>query len=141
MAPLYQMLGELIHYCTKCQLDLNHRITLMKGALPARILCLTCKTERAYRSIPSKAPTGKRVTAAVRAATAKAKTSEDLDWRRKLNDPDKTPKPYAPLGAYRAEDHIYHPTFGKGVVAGFVHPDKIQIYFEDGLKLLKGARA
>lgn len=138
----YKMLGELLHHCTKCGLTLNHRITLMNGSVPARVLCLTCKSERAFRAVNTPGSSIKRKVASgtVRSSTART-ASEDSAWRLKLSDRSKTPQTYAASGRFQLDDHIYHPTFGRGVVVEFIHPDKIKVFFEDGVKVLKGNKS
>jgi hypothetical protein len=137
----YKMLGEFVCHCTKCGLDLNHRITLMNGDEPRRVLCLTCQTEHAYRS-----PSRERKVAPVRTLSthefARVRQShEESVWQSKLSDKSKTPISYAPNQTYVSDDLIYHPTFGLGLVIGFIDGDKVQIYFStNGVKLLKGRK-
>lgn len=130
----FKMLGEIIHYCTKCKLNLNHRITLMGDKLPKKILCLTCNSERQYRVDKPKTGATRRV-AGVKAAP---KVDLESEWRAKLANKDKTPKPYPdPSPSYRDDDLIYHKAFGLGLVVNLIPPDKMRIYFDDGLKILK----
>jgi hypothetical protein len=137
----YKLLGELIHYCTKCKLDLNHMITVMKKDQPGTILCQTCKTPRQYRA-PKKLASGvtaKRSVAGPKSASRK--NAEENTWKTWLNNESKTPKNYSVEGSFRLEDIINHPTFGRGVVVGFVDPGKMQVFFYDTLKLLMGKKS
>lgn len=127
----YKMLDELIHYCTRCKLDLNHRIIRVDNGVPKRMLCLTCQTERMYRP---KAPAVRRAAAGKAAA---AKEALEAGWREKLNAGGKTPKPYTIDGIYKVDDILEHKVFGLGISTANVPPDKIHVYFNDGLKLLK----
>ena len=77
--PEFKMLDEVIHYCTRCKLDLNHRMTRVTDGVPKRVLCLTCHTERMYRP---KAPAVRKA-AAGRAAAARA--TIEAEWRAKLH--------------------------------------------------------
>src|SRR5688500_1444833 len=128
MSTAYTMLGELIHHCSRCKLDLNHRIILMKGSVPARVLCLTCKSERAYReaAVSEAKPKRKAISSATRAAAtaSRAKAAAlEIEWRQKLHDTGRSPVNYGVDVAFKIDQHVYHPTFGRGVVVGFVHPD------------------
>ncbi len=139
MAQIYRMLEEIIHPCSKCKLDLNHRITLMDGDKPARVLCLTCNTERAFKD-PEKAvrklirtATTTKLKSAVRAAR------EEDTWVAALRAGAKTPKRYDTATPLAKEDHVHHVKFGLGLVVETEHPDKLHIYFESaGMKVLKG---
>ena len=140
--PEYKMLGETITHCSRCQLDLNHRITLMDGEKPARVLCLTCKSEHRFRSgaKSSSAPSGSRRLALSRSSSAPKTGTLEANWRLKLEDKSTTPKSYKIDATYALDDVIYHPNFSRGLVVGFIHPDKIQIFFDEGVKVLKGLK-
>jgi len=129
--PEFKMLDEMIHYCTRCKLDLNHRVIRVTEGVPQRMLCLTCHTERVYRP---KAP-GIRKAAAGRAAAARA--TLEAEWRAKLHAEKKTPKPYSMDGIYKIDDILEHKVFGLGLNTELVMPDKVQVFFDDGMKLLK----
>ncbi len=127
----FKMLDEILHYCTRCKLDLNHRIVGLVGTTPKRVLCLTCQTERAYRP---KAPSVRRAAAGKAAAE---KQALETSMREKLHAGTKTPKPYSLEGTYKVDDIIQHHVFGLGLAKELIPPDKIQIFFDDGTKLLK----
>ena len=137
----YKMLAEFVTYCGKCKLDLNHRITLMNGSVPARVLCLTCHGEHSYRD-----PSNKVQREAKRSVTPALKTrarqsSEQNDWNLLLSDQSVTPKKYNINEIFFLNDHVIHPKFELGLVVGFEHPDKVHIYFKDeGVKILKGKK-
>ncbi|MBU0504434.1 MAG: hypothetical protein ABII18_10285 [bacterium] len=137
----YTMLGELICYCSKCKLDLNHRITLMDGTRPKRVMCLTCKATHSFKDPDKPKTTKKNTTKGTAKALTKAKVSaQEKDWRLKLTDTAKTPSKYNMKEAYSMEELVYHPTFGRGIVVTFDHPDKIHVFFDEGLKVLKGLK-
>lgn len=123
MSP-YKMMEEIVCYCGKCKLDLNHRITRVEKGLPVRVHCLTCRTDRSYHGKSTSQGT-------------KRKGAQEAEWREKLLRRDRVPKPYDIEQAYAMDDHLRHKLFGTGVVVGFIHPDKVNVYFEDGLKTLK----
>lgn len=129
------MLDELIHWCTRCKLDLNHRVIRVdNNGVPKRILCLTCQSDRIYRpkSLSNrKAAFGK---------AAAAKLVQDNALREKLNSSKRSPKAYAMDGVYKLDDVISHHTFGLGLATEIVSSDKVQIFFDDGMRLLKCGR-
>ncbi|MDQ2643863.1 MAG: hypothetical protein M3020_08625, partial [Myxococcota bacterium] len=46
---------EIDSWCTKCRLELGHRIVAMVGGAPKRVICLTCGSEHNYRAVKSDA--------------------------------------------------------------------------------------
>src|ERR1051325_761119 len=83
--------GEIDAWCTKCRLDLGHRIVAMVQGVPKRVICQTCFGEHAYRAprtLPQKAgvfvrrnnagpPSEKRAQPAGVRAAAKARVEQD----------------------------------------------------------------
>jgi hypothetical protein len=76
-----------------------------------------------------------RKAAAGRAAAARA--ALENGWREKLHAEKKTPKPYSMDGIYKIDGILEHKVFGLGLNTEFVLPDKVQVFFDDGMKLLK----
>lgn len=140
----YKMLGEFVHFCTKCQLNLNHRITLMDGSEPARVLCLTCHSERKFRNSRGKSEKTTRVARAPVTSKDKAKVqsgSQNLEWRRLISENNHLARSYNMNEAFALHDVVKHPTFGLGLVVGFDHPDKVRLFFDGDVKVLRGKKA
>ena len=136
MTP-YKMMDEVVCYCSKCKLELNQRIVRVDAGRPKRVLCLTCNVEHGYRkSAPRKAGEGKARTP----RGPSTKEVQEAEWRTKLDRKNKTPKTYNMDQPYLLDDHIDHQLFGMGLVVSLVHPDKISVFFQDGLKLMKCGR-
>lgn len=70
-------------------------------------------------------------------STALSKGDQEAEWRTKLDRKNKVPKTYAMDQPYLLDDHVDHRLFGVGLVVSLVHPDKINVFFQDGLKLMK----
>lgn len=131
-----KLMDEIIAYCTKCKLELNHRVILVAKDKPKKVLCLTCKAEHAYRkSAPAKTGEGKPRKS--RANTAKV--DQEADWRAKLDKGSKSTKPYGMDKAFSLDDHVEHQLFGVGLVVNLIPPGKVNIFFQDGLKMMKCA--
>ena len=80
--------------------------------------------------------------AAVSRAAAKAqKAAEDMEqnWQRTMNMTAASARPYAMNESFAVGDVIDHPKFGSGVVQEIFPPDKMQILFRDGAKMLRCA--
>ena len=130
----YKISDEIVSYCTKCKLELNSRVIRVEEGKPKKVLCLTCNNEHAYRkSAPAKAGTGK----VRKTRLSVLKEDQDAEWRAKLDRRDKTPKAYAMDKVYLLDDHVEHQLFGVGLVVGVIAPDKINVFFQDGVKMMK----
>ncbi len=58
-------------------------------------------------------------------------------WQQVMNTYCGTPKIYNMDASFALGDIIDHPTFGRGVVQELRYPDKVQILFREGVKVLK----
>ncbi len=139
--------------CTKCKLVTNHTIVAMVEDKPARVMCNTCNGTHNYHApkVPkapkaAKAAKAPRVTSAGRATSAKksatAKQKELLadieQWQSLSLDADPTKAiPYNMQASFKMGNWVTHPTFGMGVVTEVFKPNKVEILFQDGKKLLR----
>jgi hypothetical protein len=48
-----------------------------------------------------------------------------------------TPLPYAMNNTYKMQDFLEHPVFGRGEVIKVASPGKIEVLFQDGVKILR----
>jgi hypothetical protein len=126
-----KLLEELIHWCTRCKLNLNHRIIRVDDGVPRRVLCLTCQTDRVYRpkSLSS------RNAAMGKAAAAQAVQEEQ--WRDKIKGSKRSPKTYTMEETFKLEDLVAHDKFGIGLATEFISNDKVRVFFDEGVKVLK----
>ncbi len=115
---------EVLSYCGKCKLALAHVIIDMKNdTTVGKCQCKTCSAKHNYRD--PDAVTKKKTT-----------PSEAEIWKEALAKTDGAAKPYAMDKSFEEGDLIDHETFGKGVVMRLAIDDKIEVQFEDALKLL-----
>ena len=132
----YQVAKDVISYCTSCKRNLVHVIVALNGEKIARVLCRSCKKEHAYH--PSKgdkeASTKKRSSK----ASPVKKTDKALKaWQTAMEKCNSLPgKAYSLTGTFGAEDKIDHGTFGMGVVNKLIKPNKMEVLFEEGTKIL-----
>ena len=133
----HKLMDEIVSYCTKCKLELNQRVIRVEAGKPKRVLCLTCNTERAYRkSAPAKVGEKK----APKKRPASAKVTQEAEWLERLSQPQKGAKTYDMNTVYRLDDTVEHHLFGAGLVVGLIPPDKISVFFQDGVKTMKCGR-
>jgi hypothetical protein len=139
--------AEIDSYCTKCKLDLNHRIIAMDGEKPKRVECLTCRGHHNYRMpkalrAKKKAAPRKRATGATSArarANAEAKLAVErkeawetaIAGRATTDFTRYTLKIMAEVGLL-----VHHKKFGDGVIADVLEDGKCQVLFENGAKTL-----
>jgi hypothetical protein len=123
---------EVLSYCGKCKLALTHIIVTMKNETTiGKCQCKTCSAKHNYRD--PEAVVEKKNTATTRKKTA-IPVAEI--WKSAVTKTDGRAKPYAMDKRFKEGDLIAHATFGKGVVMQLIMDDKIQVQFEDALKLL-----
>lgn len=126
--------SDLVHYCSRCALELGHTVLAMVGSEPARIRCNTCKSERNYRAT-------KRLTKVLDSETATRESRPKLHqpdlYRAKLKEfADRTPKTYRIDIEALENDVIDHPKFGRGIVMKLIHPDRMDVLFQDENRVL-----
>jgi hypothetical protein len=147
--------GEIDAYCTKCKLDLTHRIIAMVGDAVKKVECKTCGSHHLYRrpkterdaaharmakraedrkTTTSAGPVAGGGTKAERAARAeRAERDQVSAWEHAIAG-----KPSSAFTAYRISlsfgqgDLVKHPKFGDGVVAKVIDQSKVEILFKDG---------
>jgi hypothetical protein len=133
----YKMMDEVVCYCTNCKLELNHRITRVEAGRPKRVLCLTCNTERTYRKSEAAMAT-KTKKPSKRPLSAKA--TQEAGWQAKIDQRRENAKAYDMTQSYKLDEVIEHQLFGAGLVVGILPPDKISVFFQDGVKTMKCGR-
>jgi hypothetical protein len=141
--------GDIIEArCTKCREVLNHRIVAMVEAKVVRVECNTCKGMHNYYPPPAakeaKAPrtasvSKPRSTSAVPRASKKDPTEiEREEWASLYPTFDhEKALPYNMENRFQVKRLILHPAFGLGIVKAVIVPNKMQVLFKEGIKLLR----
>jgi hypothetical protein len=155
MSDKLTVASEVDAYCTKCKMDLTHRIIAMVGYTIKKVECLTCHghhTFRAPKSMPRPAagsavrkrgelgkpsprPTGAKAAQATR-------TSEHQVWERAIvgRKPEEFTT-YAMGQSFSEGQLVRHSRFGDGVVTEIRDPNKVSILFETGVRTLAHGRS
>ena len=134
--------GDIIEArCTKCRAVYNHTIVAMIGTRVVRVQCNTCGGQHNYHSPQEEKKTVERSSARrpvgekSRRASAVAGPSE---WEHAMEGRDSASAvPYAMDASFRVDALVNHPTFGIGIVTAVIKPNKVEILFRDGKKLLR----
>lgn len=129
--------------CTRCKSVLNHTIVAMVGEKIVRVECSTCFGVHSYHPVKTAKVSGAVKSTANRAVTPrKAKADPEAvaraEWEtlRLSIDPAQAIN-YDMTRTYRIRNVLSHPSFGLGVVQAVLPPNKIDVLFQSGKKLLR----
>lgn len=131
---------DVLSYCSKCKLNLNHTIVAMKDSQTiAKVKCNTCKTMHAFKD-PSQSKTKstgtriKKVASPTKSSSNKIVSVSDL-WMDKMSNTTKKSTPYSVKTKFHEGDIIDHVKFGPGIVEKVID-DKIEVVFRHEIKTL-----
>ncbi|MDH3347774.1 MAG: hypothetical protein OEM02_06705 [Desulfobulbaceae bacterium] len=131
---------EVDSRCTKCKGITNHMVIAMVGDEIAKVQCNNCSSRHKYR--PPVAPKTKKVVIGRNTSTTKEKKPRAP---RKSRAPEPLPPldstnaiPYSMETVFSVKDIVEHNTFGLGLVISTTLPNKIEIHFKEGKKILIG---
>ena len=131
--------------CTKCRAIMNHTIVAMQGEQVVRVECNTCRgTHNYYPEKKAKAPaaggSAKKAAPAPRKPKVDPVAVEREEWESLSMTMDPaTAVPYDMNGTFRVKRLVAHPAFGLGVVKLLINPNKMEVLFQSGKKLLRCA--
>jgi len=124
---------------------MNHTIVAMVGDKVVRVECNTCRGTHNYHSKPepkaaATATARKSASPAAPRAPRRDPGAADRDEWESLRGEIEVARaiPYEMTAKYRAKTVVSHSVFGLGVVM-LVMPNKIEVLFRDGKKLLRSA--
>ncbi len=144
--------GEIDAWCTRCKMDLAHRIGALVAGVPRRVVCMTCGSEHNYR--PAKSAATPRATSksssrdASRERSPAAKTlgpkqpalgkraaAAKEDWESHVRS-GRPFRRYAATETFSPGDLVTHSKFGQGYVVTLLGGGKLSIAFADGPRTL-----
>lgn len=143
--------GDIIEArCTKCREVLNHRIVAMVEDKVVRVECNTCNGVHNYYPPPAAKATK---TASATSKTVSKPRKSSATPRVVKRDPLELEReewaslsptfdyekaiPYDMNGRFNVKRLILHPVFGIGIVKTVIVPNKMQVLFKEGIKLLR----
>jgi hypothetical protein len=143
--------SEIDSWCTKCRLDLGHRIVAMVGGRPKRVICQTCGSQHNYRAPQSALPersarsrsagsSGKSASVPRVTQKAKAEAERLSEWEARIAGQrlDAFTR-YSMDGHFLRDQLILHSKFGEGYVLDVLEDSKVNIMFRDGPRTLAHA--
>jgi len=128
--------------CTRCRTVLNHTIVAMVGERVVRVQCNTCGGQHNFHPPQEEKKPADRA-AAPRPTTGSRPRKEPVparptEWELTVAGRDPAEAvPYAMDRPFRQGDLVAHPVFGLGLVTALSKPNKVEILFRDGKKLLR----
>ncbi len=134
--------GDIISFCSRCQLSLAHiLVSLGPDSLPAKVICKTCKAEHrhkvAKKASVKKAKTARKSKGTTSARKLKKEESVQMNlerWTRLVSE--KTPIKYSVRTLFKQSDVVDHSSFGIGLVESLMEDDKINVLFRTESKVL-----
>jgi hypothetical protein len=145
MPKPYTAGAEIDAYCTKCRMDLGHRIVALVEGRPKRVICSTCGSEHNYRASEADAKLAGVRRTAPRAVGARAQgtrtTRSQADslrqWESKIAGQAATAfVRYSVDKSFKAGQLLLHKTFGEGCVMEVLDGNKVAVLFRGGIKTL-----
>jgi len=133
--------GHIESKCNRCEQVTNHIVVAMVGEKVVRVECNCCGTTHAYRSPkPTKNSSPRKPAAPRKTAAEKAAARNEAAWQEQVGALDPSGAvPYAMDARLAKGLLVSHPSFGLGLVTETVKPNKAEILFESGSKLLRCA--
>ncbi len=150
--------------CTRCNDVTGHVIVALVGGEIVKVECCACgSVHKYYQPVAARQPRTKDTVCRVRAGSdrkeavsaakpaspasetprhsvsksQKAALEIEQAWQRSMNETLAEARPYSMHEHFAVGDVVEHPKFGNGVVQELLPPDKMQILFRDGTKLLR----
>lgn len=128
-------------WCTRCRMNLNHRVIAVVGSEVKRVHCLTCGGDHQYyppKEAASEKPSEKRPKTPRPGPAPRSSGRASGEWSRIMKEmpPDTTPRPYAVSEAYQPTEYIVHAVFGPGRVLEILGSERIEVIFQEGRKVL-----
>jgi hypothetical protein len=125
-------------HCLKCKELTSHTVIAMDGERVLKVQCKLCGGRHALRP---NAPAAARPRAARKPAAATKKVATmSQEWEKQMVKADSgRALPYGMDKSFERGDLIDHAHFGMGIVQTTQRPDKMEVLFEQGVKLMRCA--
>ena len=130
---------EIAAYCGKCKDERSHTVAAMDGDTVKRVTCSSCGGTHNYKLAPAAAAKSATTTSGegeARPAKKRASSRRSKEGEAFSIDPKRPVKPYDMNNTFSAGDVINHSKFGLGAVETAFPPNKIEVRFQEGKKLL-----
>jgi len=126
---------ELNAQCGKCKEERTHIVAAMDGEIVRRVTCSMCGSTHNYKVKPAVVAPGAAGSAGG-SAKKKATSRRTKEPATFTIDPKRPVKSYDMNNIFSTGDVINHSKFGLGAVEAAVPPNKIEVRFQEGKKML-----
>jgi hypothetical protein len=133
--------GDTVAWCTSCKQMKDHVVVAMVGDKPAKVECAGCGKQHVYRAQAPGAPKARTTGARAQATRAKAAAPPEETVDIEAVTAGRPRVPYDPNARFEVGQVVSHPTFGVGLVTLLPGPQKVEIAFPSGARLLAHDRA
>jgi hypothetical protein len=135
-------------WCTRCRMNLNHRVIAVTSGGIQRVVCLTCNGDHKYhppKSDKSLRPEAHREkvnasgsSRSPRPAVDRSAARMESEWNTFMKDmpPAGLARPYRVTECYDSGEFVEHPVFGMGKVLGILGAERVEIIFREGRKVM-----
>src|SRR5205085_5818028 len=123
--------GEIESYCGSCKEERTHIIAAMDGEIVRRVTCSMCGGTHNFKRKATAGAAGAEPKPKRAAGPGRTKAGQAFTI-----DPSRPQKNYDMNHNYSAGDVISHPKFGPGLVENTLPPNKIEVRFQEGKKML-----
>ncbi len=139
-----QSAGDVVDArCTRCRTVTNHTIVAMVEERVVRVQCNTCNGVHNYYSPAEKrSPRAAASPKSEKAPAARPRVSRQsaaqAEWEELSRNADTSAAIRYEMGrGFKVDDLVQHPVFGLGIVKTTTKPNKMEVLFEGGVKLLR----
>jgi hypothetical protein len=119
---------EINAYCGRCKDERTHIVSAMDGDIVRRVTCSTCGSIHNFKAKPEPKQ--------ARSSSLRTTKQTGKPPGFKIDPRGRSVKAYDMQAFFSAGDVIDHPKFGLGEVQNSLAPNKIEVRFEEGSKLL-----
>ena len=129
---------EIVAYCGKCKDERSHTVAAMDGDTVKKVTCSSCGGTHNYKLAPAAAKSASTTSdeGGARPAKRRASSRRSKEGDAFSIDPKRPVKPYDMNNTFSAGDVINHSKFGLGSVEIALPPNKIEVRFQEGKKML-----
>jgi hypothetical protein len=132
--------SEIDSWCTRCRLDLLHRIIALSQGRPARVVCQTCGSQHNYRAPRTSAKAHQIASRSAKERPSRGPRAESMrvaDWEARVHGQGTEAFTRSSIDkSFKAGQLVLHKKFGEGYVTEVLEDRKVSVMFRDGPRRL-----
>jgi len=124
--------------CPKCRKNRDHEIVSIADGKPSKVQCVECKHQRKYRPPVTQKTAEEKLLIKNIENRQRKNMSEQQQWTALRPNLDSSKAlDYSMSAKYKNKDLVNHPVFGLGLVQRVIGSQKVEILFEEGVKIMR----